>query len=128
MSKSSVRPEMVKREPTGGHTQREPTVRVQKVRKNNVRARLILFGTLTVLLLLCSVFAEYLAPCDPYLQDLGNAKAAPSAAHLLGTDRYGRDMLSRVIVGSRTSISSTLLLARQSVSSAVGTVNGSTRS
>ena len=49
-------------------------------------------------------------PYDPYLQDLGNAKAIPSAAHLFGTDRYGRDMLSRVIVGSKTSIYSTLLL------------------
>ena len=44
------------------------------------------------------------------MQDLSQAKAPPSAEHLLGTDRYGRDMLSRVIVGSRTSIFSTLLL------------------
>ena len=113
MSESSVRPEAAKR---------EPAVRLQKVRRNNVRARLIIFGTLAVLLLLCSVFSEYLAPCDPYLQDLGNAKAAPSAAHLLGTDRYGRDMLSRVIVGSRTSISSTLLLV--AVITVIGTAVG----
>ena len=122
MSESSVRPEAAKREPTGGPAQGEPTVRLQKVRRNNVRARLIIFGTLAVLLLLCSVFSEYLAPCDPYLQDLGNAKAAPSAAHLLGTDRYGRDMLSRVIVGSRTSISSTLLLV--AVITVIGTAVG----
>ena len=131
MSEPSVRPEKVKREPTvrsaqsgqaSGSVKREPTVRRQKIRRNNVRARLILFGTLAVLLLLCSVFAEYLAPCDPYLQDLGNAKAAPSAAHLLGTDRYGRDMLSRVIVGSRTSISSTLLLV--AVVTVIGTAIG----
>lgn len=100
----------------------ELTVRVQKVRKNHVRTRLIIFGTLAVILLLASFFSEYLTPCDPYLQDLSNAKAAPSAAHLLGTDRYGRDMLSRVIVGSRTSIYSTLLLV--AIVTAIGTVVG----
>ena len=100
----------------------ELTVRVQKVRKNHVRTRLIIFGTLAVILLLASFFSEYLTPCDPYLQDLSNAKAAPSAAHLLGTDRYGRDMLSRVIVGTRTSIYSTLLLV--AIVTAIGTVVG----
>lgn len=74
-------------------------------RAGSVRARLVFFGVLAVLLLLGSVFSEALAPYDPNLQDLANAKAAPSAAHLLGTDRYGRDMLSRVIAGSRASIS-----------------------
>lgn len=88
----------------------EPTVRKQKIHKNHVKTRLIIFGTLALLLIICSYFSEYLCPYDPYIQDLSNAKAAPSAAHLLGTDRYGRDMLSRVIVGSKTSIYSTLLL------------------
>jgi peptide/nickel transport system permease protein len=44
------------------------------------------------------------------MQDMSMTKAAPSAEHLLGTDRYGRDMLSRVIAGSKTSIYATLLL------------------
>ncbi len=72
--------------------------------------RLILFGTLAAILVLIAAFSRYLTPYDPYLQDLGNAKAAPSALHLLGTDRYGRDMLSRVIAGSKTSIFSALFL------------------
>ena len=101
---------------------REPTVRIQKIRKKNVKTRLIIFGTLAVILLLVSLFSEYLTPYDPYLQDLSNAKAMPSAAHLLGTDRYGRDMLSRVIIGSRTSIYSTLLLV--AIVTAIGTVVG----
>ena len=100
----------------------EPTVRVQKIRRDSVKTRLIVFGSLAVLLILCSIFAEYLTPCDPYLQDLSIAKAPPSADHLLGTDRYGRDMLSRVIVGSRTSIFSTLLLV--AVITALGTAVG----
>ena len=100
----------------------KPTVRPAKIRRDTVRARLIAFGALAALLVLCALFAEHLTPYDPYLQDLSNAKAAPSAAHLFGTDRYGRDMLSRVIVGSRTSIFSTLLLV--AAIAALGTVIG----
>ena len=80
------------------------------VRRNTVKARLILFSLLAIALIVCSFFSEYLTPHDPYLQNLDIAKQAPTKAHPLGTDRYGRDMLSRVIVGSRTSIFSTLLL------------------
>ena len=83
---------------------RRPSIR------RGVGTRLVIFGTLALLLILFSAFSAYLTPYDPYLQDLSQAKAPPSAEHLLGTDRYGRDMLSRVIVGSRTSIFSTLLL------------------
>ena len=78
--------------------------------QNNVRLRLVLFGTLAVLLVVCAFFSEYLTPYDPYLQDLSIAKQPPGSQHLLGTDRSGRDMLSRVIVGSRASIYATLLL------------------
>lgn len=43
----------------------EPTVRVQKIRRDSVKTRLIVFGSLAVLLILCSIFSEYLTPCDP---------------------------------------------------------------
>lgn len=89
---------------------KEPTVRIQKIRHDTVKNRLIIFSALAILLLLFSIFSEHLTPYDPYLQNLSNAKAPPSAEHIFGTDRYGRDMLSRVIIGSRTSIFSTLLL------------------
>ena len=101
---------------------REVTIRKQKIKKDSVKFRLILFGTLAVLFIVCSIFSEYLTPCDPYLQDLSIAKQPPSTEHLLGTDRYGRDMLSRVIVGSRTSIFSTLLLV--AIITALGTAVG----
>ena len=97
----------------------QPTIRIQKVRRDTVKIRLIIFGALAVGLILASIFADRLAPYDPYLQDLMNAKAAPNAAHIFGTDRYGRDVFSRVIVGSRTSIFSTLLLV--AVITALGT-------
>ena len=89
---------------------REPTVRTQNIQKNNLKRRLYFFSFLAITLIICSLFSEYLCPYDPYLQDLSIAKEPPSADHLLGTDRYGRDMLSRVIIGSQTSIFSTLLL------------------
>ena len=74
----------------------------------SVKKRLIIFSILAIALVVCSFFSAYLTPYDPYLQDLTIAKQAPSAEHLLGTDRYGRDMLSRVIAGSRASIFSTV--------------------
>ena len=100
----------------------EPVVRIQKIRRDTVKLRLIIFGSLAAALVLCSVFCDFLTPYDPYAQDLSNAKAAPSAAHVFGTDRYGRDMLSRVIAGSRASIFSTLLLV--AVITVLGTVIG----
>ena len=87
-----------------------PTIRVQNVRQNRLQRKLWFFGGLAILLILASLFSDYLCPYDPYLQDMSMTKAAPSAEHVLGTDRYGRDMLSRVIAGSKTSIFSTLLL------------------
>lgn len=89
---------------------REPTVRTQNIQKNHLKRRLYFFSFLAIALIICSLFSEYLCPYDPYLQDLSIAKELPSAEHLLGTDRYGRDMLSRVIIGSQTSIFSTLVL------------------
>ena len=94
------------------------------VRRNTVKARLILFSVLAIALIVCSFFSEYLTPYDPYLQNLDIAKQAPTKAHPLGTDRYGRDMLSRVIAGSRASIFSTLLLV--AVITTLGTAVGVT--
>ena len=87
-----------------------PTIRLQNVQKNTSQRKLYFFGALALLLVVVSFFSEQLCPYDPYMQDMSLTKAAPSAEHLLGTDRYGRDMLSRVIAGSKTSIFSTLLL------------------
>ena len=98
------------------------TVREQKIKKNHIRARLIFFILLAVILLLIAIFAEYLCPYDPYAQNLLEAQQPPSMAHPLGTDRYGRDMLSRVIIGSTTSIFATLVLV--AVITVIGTAIG----
>ena len=57
---------------------------------------------LTALLLLTVVFAEQICPYDPNAQDTGVALLPPGAGHLAGTDRFGRDMLSRILVGLKT--------------------------
>ncbi len=86
------------------------SIRRKKIVKNYTKQKLLLFGGLALLVILMAMFAPYLTPYDPYEQDLGNALLPPGGAHLLGTDRYGRDMLSRVIMGSRSTIFSALLL------------------
>ena len=86
------------------------TIRVQKIRKNGVKTRLIVFLALAAILLLVTLFADRLAPYDPYAQDLSQSMLPPSAEHWMGTDRYGRDLFSRVLVGAQVSIFSTLAL------------------
>lgn len=70
----------------------------------------VFFVFLTALLLLTVVFAEQICPYDPNAQDTGVALLPPGAGHLAGTDRFGRDMLSRILVGLKTSVTSTLIL------------------
>ena len=98
------------------------TVRIQKIKKNTVKGRLIFFLILAVILLLVTIFADRIVPYDPYAQDLSKSMMPPSSEHLMGTDRYGRDMFSRVIVGAQVSIFSTLALV--GVISVFGTIVG----
>ncbi|MDD7665994.1 MAG: ABC transporter permease, partial [Dialister sp.] len=72
------------------------------------------------------MLAEYLIPWDAYAQDLSMAQQPPSAGHLLGTDRYGRDMLARVLVGGRTSIWGALVvvLLITAIGAVIGTGSG----
>lgn len=63
------------------------------------------FGLVAVtLLVLMAIFAPVIAPYDPLEQDGRAELSPPSAAHLFGTDELGRDLLSRVIFGARTSL------------------------
>lgn len=59
---------------------------------------------IVVMFLLMAVFAPWLAPYNPISQDLPSQLQPSSAAHPLGTDDVGRDILSRIIVGSRISL------------------------
>ncbi len=84
--------------------------------------KLIVFTVLAASLILASIFADWLCPYDPYEQDLSLSYNAPSLAHIMGTDTYGRDMFSRVIIGARASILSTLALV--GVITVFGTIVG----
>jgi peptide/nickel transport system permease protein len=80
-----------------------------------LRFRLVLGGFLVVAMILVAVLAPVLAPHDPYAQDLLSRLRPPvwaargSWEHILGTDNFGRDLLSRLIYGSRLSIAIGLL-------------------
>jgi glutathione transport system permease protein len=61
-------------------------------------------GSIVLVLLLTGLLAPLLAPHNPYEQNLSITFQPPGAAHLFGTDEYGRDMFSRVIYGARLSL------------------------
>ncbi len=88
----------------------EITVRAKKVKKDHVKARLIVLSILVGILLLAAIFARQICPYDPYAQDLSISMQPPGPGHIMGTDEFGRDMFSRVLIGGRTSILSTLAL------------------
>lgn len=74
---------------------------------------LAMFGlSILVFLLLVAAFAPLIAPHDPFTQDLGNRlKPLGTESHLLGTDSLGRDILSRLIYGSRITLYIVTLVA-----------------
>lgn len=70
----------------------------------------MLFATLAVIIALIAILAPVIAPADPYESILQDALQAPSAKHICGTDKLGRDLFSRIIFGTRTSLTSALIL------------------
>ena len=79
-----------------------------KINKSNTS--LIIWLIFALLIVLIAVLADVIVPYDPYEQDLSAALMPPDSHHLLGTDQYGRDMLSRVIKGVGISLSSSFAL------------------
>ncbi len=65
---------------------------------------LIVGTTLVLLIVVAAVLAPWIAPFDPYEISLFDRSKAPSLTHLMGTDTFGRDVLSRVLWGSRLSL------------------------
>ncbi|HEV7415308.1 MAG TPA: ABC transporter permease, partial [Tianweitania sediminis] len=63
------------------------------------------------LLLLLAIFAPFIAPFDPYAQELSAQLRPPSTINLFGTDEFGRDVFSRVIYGSRYTLYIVMLVA-----------------
>lgn len=71
-------------------------------------ASLVFIGVVALLAIVSAIVPAIL-PYDPYLQDLSQSFAPPSAAHWFGCDQQGRDILSRVVVGGQVSLSVGLL-------------------
>ncbi len=70
-----------------------------------VANRLALIGlVLVVIAVFAGMTADLIAPYDPNAQNLDRRLEAPSADYLLGTDQYGRDLLSRVLHGTQISL------------------------
>src|SRR5690625_2088564 len=61
-------------------------------------------GAIVLLCTFAAILAPLIAPYDPFEIDLANKLAKPSLEHLMGTDDKGRDILSRVLYGTRISI------------------------
>lgn len=87
------------------------------------RWRLVLTGGLIIgVLLICAIFAPWVAPYSPYDLDVSAMLQGPSAAHWLGTDEVGRDVLSRVIYAARISMQVAFIAAGMGL--AFGTLIG----
>jgi peptide/nickel transport system permease protein len=78
---------------------------LRRFRRVLLNRKIVVFGlAVIILLILAAILAPLLAPYDPYKQNLSESLQQPSSKHLLGTDILGRDTLSRVIYGTRTSL------------------------
>lgn len=68
------------------------------------RKIVLVSACIVMLIILVAVFAYQIMPFDPNKPAVRERNQGPSAAHLLGTDEFGRDVLSRIIIGSRVSL------------------------
>jgi ABC-type dipeptide/oligopeptide/nickel transport system permease subunit len=84
------------------------------------------FCILALVVIGTAVFAPFIATHNPYEAVIANAEQPPDAKHWFGTDKLGRDLFSRVIYGTRTSLTSALLLVVITlfIGSALGTLAG----
>ena len=68
------------------------------------RPLVVAAAIIVLLFLLAAIFAPFLSPYDPYETDITGALKGPTAAHILGTDKLGRDIATRLMYGARTSL------------------------
>ncbi|QIG39493.1 ABC transporter permease [Microbacterium sp. 4R-513] len=78
-------------------------------RRRSGRGQLIVGGAIVAGFVLVAILAPLIAPYDPLAQDVANALAPPSPAHLLGTDELGRDAFSRVVYAARVDLPVSLI-------------------
>lgn len=87
------------------------------------KRKMVLISAIGLVLFICmAIFAPIISPYDPNAQSLLDTLKGPSAKYLLGTDNYGRDILSRIFYGARVSL--TVGVAAVLVACAIGTFFG----
>ena len=111
---------------------RDLALEKQTLRKRNrpvvLQPNFIIPVIILSLLVICAIFAPWLAPYKPTINDLPHRLLPPffvnggSTAHILGTDLFGRDILTRVIYGASISLSVSLLVIL--ITASIGTVLG----
>lgn len=81
-----------------------------KVKKIGKRSSQKLLALLLGFLLLSIILAPFLAPFDPTQVEMGNRLQSISSEHLLGTDHLGRDIFSRILSGTQTTVGTSLIV------------------
>ncbi|MFQ5916269.1 MAG: ABC transporter permease [Candidatus Binatia bacterium] len=82
-----------------------PNQRRRKIARAIRKNKTTLVGiVLSLIILLVAILAPWLAPFDPIEQDISRGDLPPGPVHLLGTDSFGRDVLSRIVLGTRVSL------------------------
>lgn len=77
----------------------------KKMRKKRIKVTTVFSVIILAIALLAALFPTLLATHDPLALDMVNKLQGPSSAHILGTDELGRDLWSRIVYGSRVSMS-----------------------
>lgn len=107
--------------------QQRPSSRFVVAAKRFSRHRIGMFGLgIILVMVICAVFAPWLAPYDPAKVDYGAMIAAPSGQYIFGTDEIGRDILSRLIYGARVSLQivSVAILLSLVIGGSIGLLSG----
>ena len=106
------------------HLSRPPDNPWIKAFRRLLRNRAAAAGVIIILLfLLIGILADVISPYDPIKVDFAAVRQAPTLQHLMGTDKQGRDILSRIIYGTRLSMSIGFLSQIMAVT--IGTILGS---
>ncbi len=97
--------------------------RRRKILRTFMKNKAALIGAIVALLIgIVAIFAPLISPADPLEQDVFHRLSPPGHSHLLGTDVYGRDVLSRILWGSRVSL--TVSVSSVSIAMVIGTILG----
>ena len=64
----------------------------------------VIGGVIVIIVIMCALLAPVISPYDPYTMNMPDRLQGPGGSHLLGTDQFGRDLLTRLIYGAKVSL------------------------